>query len=88
MLKKSTGEILGHLEDVNLFPLKFHMLDNMVENASTFGNLAYLNVSPYEHFKFTIKRFIRMTLMQKRSTTEDSVCVMNATDVVTEHIAL
>lgn len=46
-----------------------------------------MDTSLCEHFKFTVKMFLRTTSMQKGGTIEDAVHVVDAAASVTEHIA-
>lgn len=84
MLKRSAKELFEHLEEVNLFTLKFHMLDHVSNDLYKFGILSFLDASAYEHFNFTIKKFIRMTSMRKLTTIEEAVHLMNETPLNTE----
>lgn len=43
---------------------KLHVVDSIVEEVLRFGNLVFLDASPYEQFNFTIKKFIGMTPTQ------------------------
>lgn len=59
-------------EYFNPFALKLHMLDLIVEDVSRFGTLNFLDASPFEHSNYVIKKFIRMTSMQRGSTMEEA----------------
>jgi len=79
VFKSTASNLFGTLEDLNLFTLKFHNLDHIAEDVARFGDLSLLDASPYEHFNFTLKQFIRMTSMRKQTTISEAVAVINAT---------
>lgn len=77
-LKILSKELFGDLEDTNLFTLKFHMLDHIVEDVARFENLNILDAFPYEHFNFILKTFSRMTSMRRGSTLDEAVELINS----------
>lgn len=86
ILKTCCKKLLGHLADVNLFTLKFYMIDHIVEDLSKFGDLSYLEASLYEHFIVTVGTFIKMTSMRKTCTMNKSVNVVNPISSSTEKL--
>lgn len=50
--------MFGHLKDDELCKLKIPALDYTLEEVTRLGDVAYLDASPYEHYKFTIEMFI------------------------------
>lgn len=82
-LKMVAKNLFEDLEDFNLFTLKFHMLDHIAEDVSRFGALNFVDASPFEHFNYVIKKFIRMTSMRRGSTLGEAVKVINSS-VATE----
>ena len=75
--KKKATDVLGNLDDINLFTLKFHLLDHLCNDLARFGDLSLLDASPFEHFNYVIKSFIRMTSMRKSTTIEEAIRIMN-----------
>lgn len=65
------------MEGVNLFTLKFRMLDHIVDDISKLGELSYLDPFPYEHFNVTIKKFIKINSMRKTCTRNKAAYAMN-----------
>lgn len=63
-LKKEMIEIFHEQYDSSLCALKFHLLDNVVEDLKIFGNLTIPNASPFEHYNIHIKRSYRETSKQ------------------------
>lgn len=55
-LKAIAEQIFGNLKGINLFNLKFQMLDYVAKDKKIFGLLDYLDVSLDEHFDFDIKQ--------------------------------
>lgn len=78
ILKKCCRELFGHLEVVNLFTIKWHVLNHIFGNVSKVSNLQCLDTPPYEHFSFTAKKSIRMTSIRKICTVNEVVNDMNA----------
>lgn len=60
-------DIFGNLEDINIYTLKFHTLDQATEDESRFELPIYLDASPHKHFSFVIRAFIRMASFKKSS---------------------
>lgn len=53
--RNSTKDLFKHLEDMNLFIIKFHTLDLIVTNDSRFGHLKFSATSEFEQFSYIIK---------------------------------
>lgn len=75
MLAKNLPEAL---EYNNMFTLKFHMFVHILEAFLRFGALNFLHVSPSEHFCYIIKKFLKITSMQRGRKLEKVVKVINA----------
>lgn len=79
--------MFGYLQDVDLFTLKFHVLDNIVKAVSRIEDLVYLYAYLYKHFIFTIRKFTGMISMHRGAMIEEAVLFMNVPDTFTEYIA-
>lgn len=56
-------------KDVNVFLLKFDVLDHIGENVFPFGALKFSDASPFHHLKYIIKKkYIHMTSVWRDST--------------------
>lgn len=60
-LESLWSDLFKDLPDINIFTLMFHVLDHNVEDVSRFENHHFLDTSPFKHFKYIIKSFIRKT---------------------------
>lgn len=66
-LKENAKCLFKYLPCVNLFTLKFHPLDHVIEDVIMSGSLEHLYASPWEHFGCFRNEFIQMTSMRKQS---------------------
>lgn len=70
-------QLFGTIRDFSLFKLNFHRLDHVCKVLYRFSNLAALDTSVYEPFNFIFEKFVRMTLINKATTNEKTVKVIN-----------
>lgn len=77
-------DLFEESEDFNPFVLKFHMLDDIEEDVSWLGAFNFLDVSPFQHFKFVIKKFRNLTSMERESAMEEDVEATNASVAIDE----
>lgn len=54
------------------------MLHHILEDLESLGDVGYLGASPFEHFNFVRKSYLKMPSLRKGSTIEKSVQVMNS----------
>lgn len=77
-LKLLARSLSEELEDSNMGPLQFHMLDHTDKDGSWFSALNFLNASPSEHLNSGIIKYMNMTSVRCDSTLESAVRAMNA----------
>lgn len=74
------------MKDINICTPKFHILDYVVKNVWSFGDLKCWNAFSYEHFNFITKKLITMTSASKGIKIKEDVCFMNVSAKVTENL--
>lgn len=60
-VKNSAQHLFEIPEYENLHTLKFHAPNHVREDMNLFENISFQDESPYEHFNYIVKRFIRST---------------------------
>lgn len=83
-LKMLPKNLFEELEEINLFTLKFHMFDNIVNEVSRIGALNFSHTSLFEHSSYVIKRFIKMTSMRHGNTLEEAVNMTKSSVAIEE----
>lgn len=73
--------MFGSLEESNLFTFKFHLLEHVCKDHSRFADLSALNDSRYEHFNFSIEKFILITPMRKVASVKKTARPMSGNTV-------
>lgn len=79
MLNICAENSFEHFEGVNLITLIFQVLGYILDDLYKFGSLLSWGFSSYEQFTVTIKTFMRMTSMPKRTAIEKAVHQMSTT---------
>lgn len=64
-LKTISKVLFGDLEETIFFTLKFCMLDHIKVEVTRFETFNILDASPFEHFNYIIKMFIKKTSMRR-----------------------
>lgn len=64
-LNWTAKNVVGPLEDINLFSQKVHMLHHVIADVARYRDLNLVDAAPFEHFNSVAKRYIRMTSMQR-----------------------
>lgn len=72
-LKMVAERKFGNLEETTLFTVKFHMINDVVENESRFELFAYLDVLYYKSFKFINEKFVGIILVEQYSILRKTV---------------
>lgn len=72
------GEIFENMEDIDLFTLKFYMLEHMVEKRVRFCLASYIGTYHCQHFNFVINKLIRMNSMRKTRSLKEKVKLFNS----------
>lgn len=69
-LKMLARNLFEAMFDSNLYCLKFHLLDHILEHVSWFGDPIVLDEFPYELFIYGIKKFRKKLYLRRGSMLE------------------
>lgn len=80
--KANSKQLVAALKEINLFTLKFCILDHILENLLRLIDFRILDVSVFEHFNYTIESINMMIPTKKSASTEEAFKWMTDSDDV------